>query len=200
MNMIKKFMAFLIAAFTAFSCVAAGEGEVLWWTIGTDYESLSGTAEDGSVHTAGSLGVTDARIRYESADGDMGYLTMLGLNDDGSVSIYDGSAGLGGEFGMGVPAEYFGSLSGLSGTSYSFVLELGNYANGQWARTSMESQAMSYSSLLNDGHISVWSGTPPIDGSPWSPSVYTVVPEPTNGLLVLIGGALLALRRKRKDS
>ena len=34
----------------------------------------------------------------------------------------------------------------------------------------------------------------------WSPEKFAAVPEPTSGLLLLIGGALLALRRKqRKD-
>jgi hypothetical protein len=201
MKTVGKKIFLLLSLFASVACCAAGNGEVLWWTIGTGYENLSGTnAEDGKVYTAGDLGVTDVRIRYESTvDGTSGYLTMLGLNDDGTVSVYDGSVGLGGEFGMGVPAEYFGSLSSLSGTSYNFVLELGNYSNGQWVRTSMQSEVVSYQKLLEDSHISAWDGTSNIIGSPWSPNVYTVVPEPTNGLLFLVGGAVLALRRKRKQ-
>jgi hypothetical protein len=194
-------LAMLALALSAATCHAAEGGEVLWWTIGTDYESISGkSVVDGTVYTAGELKVTDARIRYESTvDGSTGYLTMLGLNDDGTVSVYDGSAGLGGEFGMGVPAEYFGSLGALSGTSYNFVLELGNYSNGKWVHTSMESEKISYAELLADNHISAWDNKLPVDGSPWSPSTYVVVPEPANGLLLLVGGAMLMLRRKRKQ-
>jgi hypothetical protein len=200
MKTIKHSIILLFAILALNVCKAYEGGEVLWWTIGSDYQSLTGTADDGTVHTAGNLGVTDVRIRYTSTeDNSTGYLTLLQLNDDKTVSVYDGSAHLGAEYGVGLPADYYGSLSSLSGTSYNFVLELGNYANGQWVRTSMESDVVSYQSLLDSKHISAWDGVNPIDGSPWSPKVYHVVPEPTNGLLVLLGSALLMLRRKRKD-
>lgn len=181
-------------------CHADGGGEVLWWLVGDDYQSIVGTAEDGTQTTAGELGVTDARLRYDAADGTSGYLTLFGVNDDGSVSKYDGSAGLGGEYGMGLPAEYFGSLTGLSGASYSFVLELGNYIDGKWARTSMESESVSYGTLLANNHITAWDSTTPLYGSPWSPSSYTVVPEPSCAMLLVMGGALLALRRRRMEA
>ena len=194
----KIFVAAVVCALV--SAVVAGDGEVLWWEIGENYQSISGSAADGSVVTAGDLGVTDARIRYFSDDGSQGYLTMLGINEDGSVSVYDGIAGLGAADGMGIPAEYFGSLSGLSGESYSFVIELGNYIDGSWARTSMESEAVSYTELKGDLHIVAWDGQSPKYGSAWSPSSYSVVPEPSGGLLSVLGFAVLALRRKRIGS
>lgn len=196
---ISRISTFVFAVvFAAVSCFGSEGGEVLWWTVGTDYKNITGAGNDGKEYTAGELGVTDARIRYEAEDGSTGYLTMLGLNEDGTVSVYDGSAGLGAEYGMGVPAEYFGRLSDLSGTAYYFVLELGNYLDGEWAHTSMESERVSYDSLLADGHIDEWTGTPPVSGSPWSPGGYTVIPEPSGVLLVLVGSAFLALRRKRR--
>jgi hypothetical protein len=200
MKTIKYSLIFLFAIMGFTACKAFEGGEVLWWTIGNDYQSLTGTAEDGTSYSAGYLGVTDARIYYTSTeDSSSGYLTLLQLNDDKSVSIYDGSAKLGAEYGVGLPANFYGSLSSLSGTSYNFVLELGNFANGEWVKTSMKSDVVSYQSLLDQKHIAAWDGIDPIDGSPWSPKVYHVVPEPTNGLLVLLGSALLMLRRKRKD-
>lgn len=196
-----KSILFFFVTLAASVCGAAEGGEVLWWLVGKDYQSLSGTTEDGTTMTAGELGVTDARIRYTSDDGSSsGYLTMFGVNDDGSVTVYDGSAGMGGEHGVGLPAGFFGDLSGLSGTSYSFTLELGNWANGQWANTSMESESVSYSALANAGHISKWESTVPSSGYPWKPTSFTVVPEPASGIMVLVGGALLALRRKRRDA
>ena len=178
------------------SCEAADGGEVLWWMVGEDYGSITGTTTDGSstTMTAGDLKVTDARIRYVGDDGSKGYLKLYGLDENGQVHFLEnGSAG------VGLPAEFFASLEGLSSTSYSFVLELGNWLNGEWVHTSMESEAASYESLVANKHISQWHETTPTYGTPWSPTTgYTVVPEPSSGLLMLTGGALLLLRRRRR--
>jgi hypothetical protein len=193
----KKFFerAFLVASMlvASLSCEAADGGEVLWWMIGDNYSSIEGTATDGTTMTAGELKVTDARVRYEGADGSKGYLKLYGLDEGGNVYSLDGVAG------VGLPAEYFADLSGLSGTSYSFVLELGNWKEGNWVHTSMESQAASYESLVANKHISQWHETTPTYGTPWNPTTgYTVVPEPSSGLMLLVGGALLMLRRRRR--
>ena len=193
----KKFFerAFLVASMlvASLSCEAADGGEVLWWMIGDNYSSIEGTATDGTTMTAGELKVTDARVRYEGTDGSKGYLKLYGLDEGGNVYSLDGVAG------VGLPAEYFADLSGLSGTSYSFVLELGNWDNGNWVHTSMESQAASYESLVANKHISQWHETTPTYGTPWNPTTgYTVVPEPSSGLMLLVGGAFLMLRRRRR--
>ena len=193
----KKFFerAFLVASMlvASLSCEAADGGEVLWWMIGDNYSSIEGTATDGTTMTAGELKVTDARVRYEGTDGSKGYLKLYGLDEGGNVYSLDGVAG------VGLPAEYFADLSGLSGTSYSFVFELGNWKEGSWVHTSMESQAASYESLVANKHISQWHETTPTYGTPWNPTTgYTVVPEPSSGLMLLVGGALLMLRRRRR--
>ena len=193
----KKFFerAFLVASMlvASLSCEAADGGEVLWWMIGDNYSSIEGTATDGTTMTAGELKVTDARVRYEGTDGSKGYLKLYGLDEGGNVYSLDGVAG------VGLPAEYFADLSGLSGTSYSFVLELGNWVGGDWVHTSMESQAASYESLVANKHISQWHETTPTYGTPWNPTTgYTVVPEPSSGLMLLVGGAFLMLRRRRR--
>ena len=193
----KKFFerAFLVASMlvASLSCEAADGGEVLWWMIGDNYSSIEGTTTDGTTMTADELKVTDARVRYEGTDGSKGYLKLYGLDEGGNVYSLDGVAG------VGLPAEYFADLSGLSGTSYSFVLELGNWDNGNWVHTSMESQAASYESLVANKHISQWHETTPTYGTPWNPTTgYTVVPEPSSGLMLLVGGAFLMLRRRRR--
>ena len=193
----KKFFerAFLVASMlvASLSCEAADGGEVLWWMIGDNYSSIEGTATDGTTMTAGELGVTDARVRYEGTDGSKGYLKLYGLDEGGNVYSLDGVAG------VGLPAEYFADLSGLSGTSYSFVLELGNWKGGDWVHTSMESQAASYESLVANKHISQWHETTPTYGTPWAPTTgYKVVPEPSSGLMLLVGGAFLMLRRRKR--
>jgi hypothetical protein len=77
-------------------------------------------------------------------------------------------------------------------------LELGNYENGSWARTTMVSESKSYSELLANRHISQWDIMDMPEGLGWNPGFYSVVPEPSSGLLTMLGISLLALRRKRR--
>lgn len=175
-------------------------GDVLWWMIGSDYKSITATTKDGTVMTAEKLGVSDVRVRYDGNDGSRGYLTLFGVNQDGSVSVYDGSLEMGGEHGVGLPAEYFADLSSLSPQdySYSFVIELGNWVNGTWSNTAMESESRTYEQLVSLNHIKKWQNTVPTYGQAWTPDGFTVVPEPTSAVLLLFGASLLALRRRRR--
>ena len=194
MKKVIKTALLLAAVFVAtVSCSATEGGEVLWWMVGEDYKSITGTVtSDGSTMTAEQLRVTDARVRWQDGSGNKGYLTLYGLDADGNVHTLDGSAG------VGLPAEFFGDLGSLSGESYSFVLELGNYNEGSWVHTSMESEAVKYETLVANKHISEWRETTPTYGTPWKPTNFTVVPEPSGGLLMLTGCALLMLRRRRR--
>ena len=198
MKKVIKIVVLMVSAFVAsVSCSAAEGGEVLWWMIGSDFEtSISGTTKEGVAMTAGELGVKDARIRYQDASGNtLGYLTLYALDGNNNVHEFPGNEGL------GLPGSYFGDLSDLAGslTSYSFVLELGNWKNGNWVHTSMESEVASYEYLATQKHISQWKETTPTYGTPWQPTTgYTVVPEPSSGLMLLVGGAVLMLRRRRR--
>ena len=178
------------AVLVTMSCCATEGGAVLWWMIGTGYENITGTDNKGNTKTAKELGVSDARLGYEDSSGNRTYLTLYGLDSNGIVHELEGTAG------VGLPAEYFADLSGISDMGCQFVLELGSWSGGQWVNTAMEAYA-TYTELLASKHITEWNDTAPSYGTPWTPSNFSVVPEPTSGIMVLFGTALLMLRRKR---
>lgn len=80
---------------------------------------------------------------------------------------------------------------GNYGVGDSFIVELFNDESG----TAYKSESMTYSSLLS--YMSPMQGMTTPAGDPFAVSSFTAVPEPTSGLLLLLGVAGLALRRKK---
>ena len=79
-------------------------------------------------------------------------------------------------------------------STYYFYVELVNAAGE--SRSMNKNYPWSYTELVNSGYISTTGGsmsTPYVNGALDGGSV----PEPTSGMLLMIGGALLALRRRR---
>ncbi len=165
-----------ICVMVAVVSVAKAAEEVLWWQVPDDPDVT--TFHDG-VKKASELGADEARVI--ASDGS--YL-VIPPPDQGSLAIP-----------MSGGAWY--ALLPDSPEQLSFMVELGNWENDQWVGIAT-SQSYTYAQLAS--HIIYDWGGPnarPAE-SIWVAGGY-VVPEPSSGILLLIGGGLLALRRKRRE-
>lgn len=88
-------------------------------------------------------------------------------------------------------------ISSYASDTYSFFVELANYNNGAW-----ETVASGAKNAINYTDLQQYVATSFQEGLAFSQSGgYNMgqnVPEPTSGLLLLMGGAMLALRRRRQ--
>ena len=201
------------AALLTVGVSSAAENDVLYWMVD---ETATVTRTDGTVTTiseylaspdvAVSGSYNAARVRVTGGGIQEGQDVFLDLYDvdSGVVNTGNGSYGVlfsedvGGYWGAGVPTGNQSPSGGYSaGTpEYSFIVELGNINSDDYSWTTVaKSAAATYSSLgdyihktfdLNPGQTAVWT-----------PGSFQAVPEPSGGLLVLMGAAFLALRRRR---
>ena len=206
---ILKIAAFVAVALTA--GVASADEDILYWMVGSD----ATVEKDGATTSVASFfenygapadSAFAARVRVTGGDIQDGQDVFLDLYIPGyGPDVGGGEYGVefsdaGGYWGAGVPTGNQSPSGDYSaGTpEYSFIVELGNIDSSDNWTTVATSAAATYSSLgnyihqtfdINPGQIAVWS-----------PSMFTAVPEPSSGLLTLIGFAFLALRRKRKEA
>lgn len=196
------------AALSADALFAAGD--VLYWmidatasvqteggmtaTIG-DFFSTYGTSGDSSfaarVRVTGGNITEDTFLDLYYSDGTI-ESGLFGVEFDDTGSGY---------WGAGVPAGNQSPVGDFSAAEYSFIVELGNVVWDESTQTASwttvaESAATAYSSL--SGFIHETFDLNPNPAAVWTPTSFAAVPEPSSGLLVAIGFALIALRRKRR--
>ena len=194
----------ILSVCAALLAAAQARASVLWWET-NDPEDLEVEYKDeqgnltGETTTADALGVTDVRIRVSGGDaGDDAYLQMAYF-DEATGQIVVGNTP--GTTVVAVPTYDVYAYLGPDGynydnAAYSFTIELGNWANGTW-NVLAESDTATYSALA--GHISPGGGGLDVPTAlPWMPEHFYVnpVPEPGTTLLIVIGCAVLALRRR----
>ena len=90
-------------------------------------------------------------------------------------------------------------ISGYANSGYSFFVELANYNNGSWETVaSGKNNAISYTNWQTDGYVATTFQQGLNISQNGGYNMGQNVPEPTSGLLLLMGGAMLALRRRRQ--
>ncbi len=136
-----------------------------------------------------------ARVKYINSDNNTtGYLTLVDENGGTADAIWPSGDGVSGTSTSATWAD----LAGMTGSEYTFLVEL-LASDGHGGLTAVGgSEAKSYSDLVSAGSIAPNAlniGT--VDLTAWTGTSYAV-PEPSGALLMLVGGSLLALRRRRK--
>lgn len=88
------------------------------------------------------------------------------------------------------------------GEGYSYYIELYNYENGNWGSSvaSNQSDPFTYSALLEKGAITASDvlAQANVAAMMMTPHGVQATPEPTSGLLLLMGFAMLGLKRKKE--
>ena len=202
---------FVCAALLA---AAQARASVLWWETNDpediEVELADGTTTDADTWRVNGMDVNGVRIRvndegdgtypqttyFDDATGKT-YLQMAYMDENGNIVVGHTK----GTTVVAVPTydiyAYLGpDGAGYDNASYSFTVELGNWANGTWTMLA-ESDTAVCSTLA--GHISPSGGGLDVPTAlPWFPEHFHVVPVPEPGttLLIVIGCAILALRRR----
>ena len=182
--------------------------DVLYWMVDSSATVMKSSGETVNI-TAFIDPTTDYAARVRVVGENITEDTFLDLYyPDGTiesgelgVDFTDGTGGSG-YWGAGVPTGNQSPSDGYAAGSpeYSFVVELGNITwdadKGDWSWTTVvQSATMAYSSLGTYIHQS-FDINPPA-GTVWAPTFFAV-PEPSGGMLMAMGLALLALCRKRR--
>lgn len=184
---------------------SADGGDVLYWMI-DDSATVDGTAISTFLenYEASEGSAFAARIRVTG--GNITEDTFLDLYLPGyGVDVGGGEYGVefsevGGYWGAGVPTGNQSPSGDYSeGTpEYCFIVELGNIDSGDNWTTVATSASATYSSLAT--YIHQTFDMNPSSMAVWTPTQFSAVPEPSSGLLMAIGFALLALRRKGRGA
>ncbi|MBQ8124373.1 MAG: PEP-CTERM sorting domain-containing protein [Kiritimatiellae bacterium] len=189
----------MILTAVALSAIAVNAAAVTWGT-GTVYQPTDGTKKAGSKGAGYAFTITKAQydtwFAMSVADGmkDV-YDTFGGSTTSADFVMSNGAATPKNQFKIGEGT--FTTEVGANSTQYlAFVF---TYTDGedQWYMANVSSFAMGEMPVddTKNNVATIWGGTASTGGT--ANMSWTAVPEPTSGLLLLLGVAGLALKRKR---
>ena len=203
-----RFFALVLVALLSFASLAEDTAPVLYWMV----EDPDVTELDGEPYFVSEilsrpdgLKVNGAQVRVLGEDLTEAVYLKLYENVDGAWTLSDNSI---------APVVYipdtesnpplpdmayagpkWASFGDYVTGSYQFQIELGNYdEGGKWTIIAVSDiETMETLEKFTSTDITAVPGY-----YPWTPTF--TVPEPSSGLLLLIGGALLSLRRRSQRS
>lgn len=185
----KKLLFFLALAGTVGATAASTDSYIYWMVdknaTGTE---IGGDSIDGQKYMAKVVAL-DSKVSWTDQMDGKTYLNLYSI--DNTASSIDGNIGV--EVGIGSAVtgiqnlQYFANVTGYL-TGYTYFVELWN-EGGVVARS--EGLPYEQASIAALADIS----TP---GMLWAPMTFVAAPEPNSALLLLIGCATLALRRRKQ--
>lgn len=203
---IVRLMILLVGMLVVFALRGSDVDPVLLWLVNDPVEDAEGALDIASLPLVNENGYAVARIAVMDAagnhvldaQGDAQYLTVWGSREtpDQGQSFGYFMPNESGKYATSQPTGYadVAGYAGLSPETY-FMIEIGIYdADSNWVIAAV-STSSSYAELVEQGFIMPGNIVTP-EQTPWTGGHYSI-PEPTSGLLILVGGALLALRRKQ---
>ena len=174
----------LIFSLALIASTVASADSFLYWMVGEgqSYDYARIYAKTGE-NTGSYLNIYDGGFDY--AYNEKGITAEQG----GGGSVLKNTVDEARTYGEG----FYAALAGINPSDATFIIELYNDSNQFISQTSMSgSQLASY--VYNGGT------TIPTAVSPWGVSSTYAIPEPSSGLLMLVGCAVLGLRRRKQKN
>jgi len=178
-----KKIAMIVASALAFGAFA--DDSYLYWLVGDEIEM------DGKTYSYDTL---TARVVAYDGDNTIEVMNLYGVSTSGGLVPVTAGTSITVENGDNSPY-YAGITSGIQSSNWSYFIELYNDSNVFVGRS--EGDGLNYATAQSSDYLRTSGFTKP--GGTWAVTAFTAkpVPEPTSGLMLLLGSALLALRRKR---
>lgn len=184
----------LIIALAAIALAIGARAATVNWIMAGVYKPETTTAASGYVAYLFADSVSASLSETYSTVAQSAVVTAITTGKFGDVvgkAIATGTTGTAGNIAVSGIAPTGGFGAGDSISVYAVIFDAATYGAAENYATTAADKTASYTSSTGSKSVS-WSNFSSTTGQGW-----TAVPEPTSGLLMLLGMAGLALRRKR---